>query len=545
MIKQRSLWLRKCFSQSGRCLLVFLWAACLLAKVSDVGAAAFLTPQANHLFASTGTDLTTATAAGPDGAAFFTGTFIGTISSSSGSISSNNGGQPDVFLTKLLPDGTTAWLLRLGGTGTEKSECVATDPVNGRVYVGGQFTLTATFGNTNLTAVAGSDGFVACYEANGSFVWVRQIGGAGDESVFDIKAAADGLHVCGSYNPSGNWGGTSFPATGGTRWMFTIKTDLDGLPLNSVYTSSTQSIQPRRMVLLADGTRVVAGTFTGTLLLPGSVFRDSNGFDDFFTLAYEANGSLRWVITGGGTGNDGANSLIRSAAGDLLLGSSVEGGGHITDVNGNQSISLASAGMLVARISTTGVYTPLKSVAGAQLAGLAEGMRGVLHVAANFSAAVTLGTTTVNPPGNQSSVFIASYLGAGDLAGVATVSGAGACSALGMAITSDDGIALAGLTTTNFKYDGQTLATGSAGLDAFTLLLTPPALRLNIAPQSTQVHLTYPGYFYDATIWESTTLGSGSWSQVGSASTLTVGEMQQDFGATEAKRFFQLRWLAP
>lgn len=545
MIKPRSLRLGKCFSRSGRCLSAFLLFACLLVRVSDIYAAAFLVHQADHLFASTGTDLTTATAAGPDGSAFFTGTFIGTISSSSGSISSNNGGQPDIFLTKLLTDGNTAWLLRLGGTSTEKAECVATDPANGRVYVGGQFAGTASFGNTNLTAVASNDGFVACYEADGTFVWVRQIGGSGDESVFDIKKAADGLHVCGSYTSSGSWGATTFSSTGGARWMFTVRADVDGVPQTGIYTSSTQSIQPKSMVVLADGARIIAGTFTGTLLLPGSVFRDSNGVEDFVAIAFEANGSMRWVITGGGTGNDGANSLIASAAGDLLMGSSVEGGGQITDVNGNQSISLASAGLLVARVSTAGVYTPLKSVAGPQLAGVAEGKRGVLHVSANFSASVTLGATTVNPPGNQPSVFIASYLTTGDLAGVATVSGVGACSALDMAITSDDGIVLAGLSTGNLKYEEQTLATGNVGLDAFTLLLTPPSLRLAITPQSAQVRLTYPAYFYDASIWENTTVNSGSWTQIGSASTLTVGGMQKDLGATDAMRFYQLRWLTP
>lgn len=545
MIKPRSLRLGKCFSQSGRCLSVFLLVACLLAKVSGISAAAFLAHQANHLFAGTGTDLTTATAAGPDGSAFFTGTFIGTISSSSGSISSNSGGLPDIFLTKLLPDGNTAWLLRLGGTSAEKAECVSTDPANGRVYVGGQFAGTASFGNTNLTAVAGNDGFIACYEADGNFVWVRQIGGSGDESVFDIKKAADGLHVCGSYTASGSWGATTFSSTGGARWMFTVRADADGIPQAGIYTSSTQSIQPKSIVVLTDGARVIAGTFTGTLLLPGSVFRDSNGVDDFFAIAFESNGSMRWVITGGGTGNDGANSLIISAAGDLLIGNSVGGGGQVTDANGTQSISLASTGMLVARVSSAGVYTPLKSVAGPQLAGLAEGTRGVLHVAANFSAAVTLETTTVNPPGNQSSVFIASYLTTGDLAGVATVSGVGACSALDMAITSVDGIALAGLSTGNLKYAEQTLATGNVGLDAFTLLLAPPALRLDIALQSAQVRLTYPAYFYDASIWANTTVNSGSWTQIGSASTLTVGGMQQDLGATDAMRFYQLRWLNP
>lgn len=533
------------FVRSSLLALIFsTWLLALEARAADTS---FLPLQASRLFAGSGTDLTTAVAAGPDGSAYFVGTFIGTISGSSGSLTSNAGAQPDVFVTKLLPDGSTGWLLRIGGTLTEKAEAVAVDPVSGRIFVAGQFAGTATFGSTNLTAEAGNDGFVACLETDGTLRWARQIKGAGDETVFDLKVGTDGLHVCGSYNSSASWGSQTFTTSSGAVCMYLVKTDMEGVPSAGIYPQSTQTIQPKRILLLADGTRVVAGQFTGTLLFGG--FRASNGVGDFFVSAYAANGSLSWLITGGGTGNDEANNLIRSAAGDLLLGASVEpdidGSGQLTDSNGTQTVPLAANGLRVARISEAGVYSPLMSINGPQLGGLAEGKRGVLHLAGNFSATVTLGTTVVNPPGGQVSVFLASYLSSGELVGVATVSSDGATSALDMAITSTDGLALAGLATTSLKHNEQTLATGNTGLNAFTLLLAPPELRMKLARQSNQVRVTYPSYFYNATMWESTTLSSGSWTEVSGAATLTLGEMQKDFDGTGAKRFFQLRYSTP
>lgn len=447
-------------------------------------------------------------------------------------------------MTKLLPDGSTAWLVGLGGTSTEKSECITVDNSTGRVYVGGQFSGAATFASTNLTAVGGNDGFVACFEANGSFVWVRQIGGSGDEAVFDLKIASDGLHVCGNYNPSASWGATTFPTTSGTTSMFLIRADLDGVPVASTYVATTQGIQPNALVVLADGARVVAGQYTGSVFFPGDL-RGNNGLTDLFVVAFEANGTMRWVITGGGNDFDEVISLIPSSAGGLILGASMGGGGQIADVNGNQSIPVASAGMIVGKVSTTGVYTPFLSYTGPQMGGLTEGKRGVLHVAANFSASVNLGTTTVDPPGSQASVFVASYRSAGELAGLATVSSDGYTGLLGIASTSDDGLALAGLATTSFKYNSQSLATGNSGLNAYTLLLSPPAMQLKIAKQSTQAHVTYPVYYFDAALWESSTLANGSWTQVAAPATQAVGEMQKDFDASAGKNFLHLRWATP
>ncbi len=539
--------LRGIFPQAGRWLLALLLSPWLLVQESDAADTSFLPLQASRLYAGAGADLATAVAAGPDGSAYFTGTFIGIIAGSSGNISSHTGNQADIFLTKLLPDGSTGWLRGMGGTLTDKPECVTTDPATGRVYVGGLFAGTATFSTTNLTAVAGNDGFIACFEANGDFAWVRQIGGSGDEAVFDLKVGPDGLHICGTYSATGSWGSLTFPATSGETWMFLAKADLNGVPVSAIYPKATQSIQPKRLVLLADGTRVLAGQFTGTLLFGG--FRASIGVSDLFVAAYETDGTLRWLISGGGTGNDEANNLIRSAAGDLLLGASVEidsdGNGQITDSNGAQTLPLAVNGLRVARISEAGVYSPLMSINGAQPGGLAEGQRGVLHLAGNFSAAVNLGTTVVNPPGGQASVFLASFLNSGELAGVATVSSSGFTGALDLAITSDDGLALAGLATTSLKHNEQTLSTGNTGLNAFTLLLAPPELRLKLARQGNQMRVTYPTYFFYATIWESATLTSGSWTQVSGVSTLTLGEMQRDFDGTGAKRFFQLRYSTP
>src|SRR5262245_9136234 len=54
----------------------------------------------------------------------------------------------------------------------------------GSVYLTGQFSGSAAFGATNLTARGGADFFVAKMDSSGNFVWVRQAHGTpGDYAI--------------------------------------------------------------------------------------------------------------------------------------------------------------------------------------------------------------------------------------------------------------------------------------------------------------------------------------------------------------------------
>lgn len=101
-------------------------------------------------------------------------------------------GRSDVFLAKLNPVGRLQWALSAGGPGSDGGARLAVD-VEGSVYASGQFSDTATFNETNLTAASAGkeDLFVVKYNHEGKLLWIRQIGG---KKVAVFGAANDGTN---------------------------------------------------------------------------------------------------------------------------------------------------------------------------------------------------------------------------------------------------------------------------------------------------------------------------------------------------------------
>jgi hypothetical protein len=95
---------------------------------------------------------------------------------------SNGGGgfyEYDYFLAKYNPSTSSwEWAVDGGGAGNDNSKSVSLDSY-GNPYVSGVFTGTATFGTTTLTSIGGNDYFVAKYSANGSLSWIHPTGGLG------------------------------------------------------------------------------------------------------------------------------------------------------------------------------------------------------------------------------------------------------------------------------------------------------------------------------------------------------------------------------
>lgn len=125
----------------------------------------------------------------------------------------------DVFISKLDAAGDFVWAKQLGGphvTGssfTDNAYGIAVD-ASGNVYTTGSFPGTADFDPGpavyNLTALGGVDVFISKLNANGDFVWVKQL-----ESISVVKSYAIALDAGGNVYTTG---------------YFTATTDFDPSP---------------------------------------------------------------------------------------------------------------------------------------------------------------------------------------------------------------------------------------------------------------------------------------------------------------------------
>ncbi len=115
-----------------------------------------------------------------------------------GSQTLNNAGQDDGFVAVADDDGQYAWAAQFGGSGRDFIVDAAAAP-NGDIVVVGNFnSISLSIGGTNLFNSGETDAFVAKYNQDKSFAWVRKIGTADIEEVNAVALDAGGnIYVSG------------------------------------------------------------------------------------------------------------------------------------------------------------------------------------------------------------------------------------------------------------------------------------------------------------------------------------------------------------
>jgi hypothetical protein len=112
----------------------------------------------------------------------------------------------DVFVCKLTSGGAFNWAIQLGGIGTDTPYGVCVDALT-NVYVTGKFEDVADFdpgaGTYTLQSIDASDAFVSKVDANGNFIWARQIGGIDvQEGTGIVPDGTSNIYVTGDFQNS-------------------------------------------------------------------------------------------------------------------------------------------------------------------------------------------------------------------------------------------------------------------------------------------------------------------------------------------------------
>lgn len=239
------------------------------------------------------------------------------------------GANEDVFVAKYDNNLNYAWAFALGGTGSDKGWCIATDAGN-NIYVGGYVTgnidLDAGSGST-MSGVAGDyEGFIVSYSNSGQFVWGFGIHGSGRDMVLGLHINNTLLYACGrfggtvDFDPSGN---TANLSNNGTPDAFFAQYTTSGSynwakKIGSGFEQSCEDITTD-----ANGDVYITGNITydliGTDFDPGSGVYYIQGFggDDIFIARYTAQGAFTWAFAVGGSNANDAGSGIAVLGGEL------------------------------------------------------------------------------------------------------------------------------------------------------------------------------------------------------------------------------------
>ncbi len=255
------------------------------------------------------------------GNVFMTGFFIdSTITFDTTTLT--NAGQNDIFVVKYDASGNALWAKSAGGTSDDVGKSVAID-ANGNVLVTGFFSSpTITFGTFTLTNVGIGDIFIVKYDASGTVLWAKSVGGTDYEVGNCIATDASGnVLITGYfYSPTITFG--TFTLTNGGNAgdcdIFIVKYDSSGTVLWAKSAGGTSNDYGYSVATDASGNVLVTGYFYSPTITFGTFTLTNTGSADIFIVKYDASGTVLWAKSAGGTDEDEGYGIATDASGNVL-----------------------------------------------------------------------------------------------------------------------------------------------------------------------------------------------------------------------------------
>ena len=239
---------------------------------------------------------------------YVTGNFEGVTDFDPGpgtyTLTSNNVNFSDIFISKLDAAGNLLWAKSMGTPNSDDEGAgIATDAA-GNVYVTGNFSGTADFDpgpSTYTLAASASDIFVVKLDANGNFVWARNMGGAGSEYGYSIAVdASSNVYTTGFYSSTVDFDpgpATYTLSSNGGLDVFVSKLNANGNFVWAKNLGGTDTDIGYSINVDGTGSVYTTGTFHGTCDFDPSAATYtlvSGGSSDLFISKLDASGNFVW-----------------------------------------------------------------------------------------------------------------------------------------------------------------------------------------------------------------------------------------------------------
>ncbi|PCI92566.1 MAG: hypothetical protein COB15_17465, partial [Flavobacteriales bacterium] len=254
------------------------------------------------------------------GNVYTTGKFQGTVDfdPNAGTYNLTALGGNDIFISKLDANGNFVWAKSIGGSNWDESYSISIDN-SGNIYTTGKFLGTVDFdpnaGTYNLTALGSSDIFISKLDANGNFVWAKNIGGSNSDGGHSIVADNSGnVYTTGKFYGTvdfdPNAGTYNLTALGGND-IFISKLDTNG---NFIWAKNIGPASNNNYSIAVDisGNIYSTGEFINTFDFDpnaGTYNLTSSGGYDIFISKLDANGNFVWAKNIGGSNSEESYSI--------------------------------------------------------------------------------------------------------------------------------------------------------------------------------------------------------------------------------------------
>lgn len=390
-------------------------------------------------------DEATALAVEPGGSFFLTGYFQSTGIFGTNTVISASTNAPDVFLAKYDDQGTVIWTRIAGGLAVDSGLALAADN-SGDVLLAGTFSGPAQFGGKTMTGIDGADAFAVMYDATGTLVKARQLGGMGDDAALAAVYDGRGNLVLGGFHTGPAAAGvTPMPGAGG-RDAFMAKLSLYDPDLAPLITTQLRDLSVAfgktldLAVAVTSGTTPsyqwlfnnlpLAGATNSTLRLPNFQYAAVGDYAVIITNAFGAVTSsvatvtveifpeFPWLQRAGGTGDDQAFALVMDAQTNLYMAGHFSGTATFTNGFYGTNVSLVSTGLtdiFLAKYNLSGKLLWVRRAGGASdeaANSLAVDSSGNVFMTGSFrSTQARFDNSVITNASNNiiSDIFIAKY----------------------------------------------------------------------------------------------------------------------------------------
>ncbi|MFK7846769.1 MAG: SBBP repeat-containing protein [Rhodothermales bacterium] len=337
------------------------------------------------------------------------------------------------------PQSPTEWTKSLVSNDYSAGRGITID-TQGDAYISGVYRDDISLGNNSkyqLTNRGKSDIVLIKVSASGEPMWMRNIGGAGEDLAFRIKSdQTDNVFLTGSFERVISFednDDTHTLESAGKEDMFLAKFDRDGKIAWSVQSGGTKSDQGVGLAVDTQGNIYVSGFFEETAFFgkQRQVSLTSNGQLDVYVSKYSSEGDLIWARSLGGARKDVAPGIAVNEKGEVFITGLTRGPGSFLNVDADiiKGIPQGQEDLFIARFSQAGELNQIVYAGGRGFdAGNAIDVDGSgnIYVAGYFEEEASLNDFHGTPyiiEGKSFDLFVSKYKSDGSLAWVQTAGG--------------------------------------------------------------------------------------------------------------------------
>lgn len=311
---------------------------------------------------------------------YVAGSYKGTITIGSFTLTASSSATTDAFVAKIKPDKTVEWVQPIVSSGNDIVTSLATDYA-GNIFATGVFAQKTDIGGkivSEINNTALGELFLIKFHSDGSVEWATNAGSKYDDRGGHLTTDGSGnVYMVGGFNWDAKFGTTvisftqdlqnnmyvaKYHSDGVMEWVKIVEKagsnseqgvccDRDGnIFITGRYEAPTRfgtttlydgniflvKFTPdgsihwvnniggdifgdgRAVAADDDGNIIVTGSFTEKMIF-GTLRFYSNGNEDIFLAKYRSTGSLDWATRAGGSGRDKANSIALDGVGGIYI----------------------------------------------------------------------------------------------------------------------------------------------------------------------------------------------------------------------------------